>query len=308
MTRKKYDSMSSSMENNNQRVNIISKSAKPLCIVIAGGAVRGIGMLGALQYIDSVQNLEQVHSFFGTSMGSILAYWCCIGYKPIDVVHMLIQSNLLKAIQNDISVNTILQDQGIFKFDCIRDELEISTLSRYGKLFTMKSLYDELGKEFCCVSFNYSKNRTEILHHTTTPDLDCITAIQMSSSIPFVFNKCIVNNMLYIDGAISDNFPIRVALKMGHSNIIGIVSFSTIEQPIPDVSTSEDSPPTLEISKILSLPISKKTKKTIRKYQRKYLIIDIPLSEDALNFNLDISEIMDMFSRGYKICRIIFNS
>lgn len=285
--------------------------SEPLCIVLAGGAIRGIGMLGALQYIDSIYDLHGVKSFFGTSIGSILAYLTCLGYKPIDIIHQLIKSDLLKSLRSDISVSSILQDQGIFKFDRIRDELEILTLSRFGKLFTIKELYDELGKEFCCVTFNYTKSKSEILHHTTHPDLECITAIQMSCSIPFVFNKCIVNNMLYIDGAIADNFPIRIAIKLGKTNIIGIVSYSTSSDPKAEHAVGTAAPQetlNLEVSKILALPISKKTKKTIRKFQKKYLIIDVPLSQDVLDFNLDVSEIMDMFSRGFKICQIIFDS
>lgn len=271
-----------------------------LCLVIAGGAVRGLGMLGTIQYIDELYDLNKVHDYFGTSVGSILGYLLCIGYKPLEIIHHVIESNILKNIRSDISFNTITKHQGLFSFESIRDELEILTLSKFDKLFTMKTLFDKLKKELGCVTFNYTKNQMELLHYSTTPDLDCLTAIQMSCSIPFVFNKCVHNGMVYIDGGLIDNFPIRSALKLGKTNIIGIVSLSNTTQFV------EENGIELEISKIISLPVTEKTKKTIRKFKKKFIIIDIPLSQDVLNFNLDISDIMDMFSRGYKVGRSTF--
>jgi NTE family protein len=275
-------------------------SSSSPCIVIAGGAVRGLGMLGSLQYIDELYDLNKVHEYFGTSVGSILSYLLCIGYKPLEIIHHVIGSNILKNIRNGISISTITKHQGLFSFDSIRDELEILTLSKFDKLFTMKSLFEKQKKELGCVTFNYTKNQMELLHHTTTPDLDCLIAIQMSCSIPFVFNKCLVNGMVYIDGGLIDNFPIRSALKLGKTNIIGIVSLSNTTQFIEENGTE------LEISKIISLPMTEKTKKTIRKFKKKYTIIDIPLSQDVLNFDLDVSDIMDMFSQGYKVGRSTF--
>lgn len=266
-------------------------------LVIAGGSVKCFGMLGAIQYIHEKIDIQNIHNFYGTSVGSILGYMFCIGQTPLEFIHSVISTKVLEKIQSEFSLELLLTQQGMVSFDSIQEELELITLSKHGELFTMKTLYDKLGKEFCCITFNYSLNKMEILHHTTTPDLPCLTAIQMSSSIPFVFNRMTYNSSIYIDGGIVDNFPIRIALKMGKQNIIGIAANA--------ISTEEDQPETqnIQLVHLLALPIVIKTDHTIRKYRKRHLIIDVPINQHILRFDLDVPEIMEMFSTGYKLCK-----
>jgi predicted acylesterase/phospholipase RssA len=217
----------------------------------------------------------------------------------LEIIHSVVSSKILDKIQTDINIEQLLGQQGIISFEHFHEELELITLAKHGEVFTMKSLYDKLGKELCCITFNYTLNKTVILHYTTTPDLPCLIALQMSSSIPFVFGKMTYEDSVYIDGGISDNFPIRVALRMGKTNILGICSNSSDFK-------DDDSSPYLGLVKIITLPIILKTSRTIRKYRKRCQIIDIPINEDILNFGLNVSEIMEMFSTGYKTCKDIF--
>jgi predicted acylesterase/phospholipase RssA len=271
----------------------------PVCLVIAGGSVRGFGMLGAIQYLDELYDIHKIHAFMGTSIGSIISYMLCIGMKPLEIVHSVLRGKILERIQSDITIDQIWEQQGIAQFDCIVEELELITLAKFGRLFTMKSLYEELGKELGCVTFNFTQYRTVLLHHTTTPDVPCLVAIQMSSSIPFVFNKCVYNNCVYIDGGVVDNFPIRMALRFGKKNIIGVVvdDYGMTTEP----ETPQDG--TISISKLISIPTVEKTHKTVRKYRKRFTIINVKTFTDIFNFNLDVPEIMEMFSNGYKSAR-----
>jgi NTE family protein len=268
-------------------------------LVISGGSVKGFGILGAIQYIHEQINILNINSFFGTSIGAIISYMLCIGQTPLEIIHSVVSSKILDKIQTDINIEQLLGQQGIISFEHFHEELELITLAKHGEVFTMKSLYDKLGKELCCITFNYTLNKTVILHYTTTPDLPCLIALQMSSSIPFVFGKMTYEDSVYIDGGISDNFPIRVALRMGKTNILGICSNSSDFK-------DDDSSPYLGLVKIITLPIILKTSRTIRKYRKRCQIIDIPINEDILNFGLNVSEIMEMFSTGYKTCKDIF--
>lgn len=265
-------------------------------LIISGGSVKCFGMLGAIQYIHEQIGIQNIHSFYGTSVGSILGYMFCIGQTPLEFIHSVISTKILEKIQSEFSLELLLTHQGMVNFDPIQEELELITLSKYGELFTLKTLYDKLGKELCCITFNYSLNKMEILHHTTTPDLPCLTAIQMSSSIPFVFNRMTYNSSIYIDGGIVDNFPIRVALKMGKQHLIGVAA-----NDIPHEDHSEQQH--IQLVHLLTLPIVIKTGYTIRKYRKRHLIIDVPVSQHVLRFDLDVPEIMEMFSIGYKVCK-----
>jgi predicted acylesterase/phospholipase RssA len=268
-------------------------SEKKYTLVLAGGSVKGFGMLGAIQYIHENVHTQNIHSYFGTSIGAIISYMLCIGQTPLEIVHSVISTKILDKVQTDISLEQLLTHQGMINFDHFHEELELITLSKHGDLFTMKSLYDTLGKELCCVTFNYTLNKMELLHHTTTPDLPCLIALQMSASIPFVFNRMTYQDCIYIDGGIVDNFPIRIATRMGRENIIAIAA---------NQETDEDLEPShhLEIIKLLTLPIVQRTRQTIRKYRKRVAIIDIPVSQHILQFDLTVPQIMEMFSIGYK--------
>jgi predicted acylesterase/phospholipase RssA len=272
-------------------------SNEPLTIVLSGGSVRGFYMLGALQYIDEQYDLQHISSYFGTSVGAIFSYMICLGMKPLEIVHHVIRSKILEQIRNIRLDSLFSVQQGVLDFEPILEELELLTLSRYEKCFTLKSLYEELGKELGCVTVNYTKNQTEYMHHTTTPDLPCLTAIQMSASIPFVFNKCIHKGYIYIDGGFTDNFPIRMATHLDKTNIIGV---SSVESRQPQH--------TLTVMNIITLPMFHQSRKTIKKFKKRFKIINIPSNENIFNFNLDVPTIMEMFSTGYKTSKAQLDS
>jgi predicted acylesterase/phospholipase RssA len=274
---------------------------KSYTLVISGGSVKGFGMLGAIQYIHERIGTQNIHSYFGTSIGAIISYMLCIGQTPLEIIHSVISTKILDKVQTDISLEQLLTHQGMINFDHFQEELELITLSKHGDLFTMKSLYETLGKELCCVTFNYTMNKTEILHHTTTPDLPCLIALQMSASIPFVFNRMTYRDCIYIDGGIVDNFPIRIATRMRHENIIAITANREPED-------SEQPSNHLEVIKLLTLPVVQRTRQTIRKFRKRVTIIDIAVSQHILQFDLNVPQIMEMFSIGYKTGKSIIDS
>ena len=269
----------------------------PLTLVLSGGSVRGFGILGAIQYIDETRDIKNISSYFGTSAGAMISYLLCMGLKPLEIVHMILKENLLEKLKMDINIDDLLESQGIVNFDCITEELELITLAKFGKLFTLRTLYEELGKELGCVTFNYTKGKMEYLHYSITPNIPCLKAIQMSSSIPFMFNKCIHNNCLYIDGGVVDNLPIRMALKLGKFNIIAV--------SMNYVSKSEST--SITISRLINIPITEKTSKTIKKFRKRIPIIPITSDNADFNFNLSIPEIMDLFSHGYMSAKNILD-
>lgn len=270
------------------------------CLVISGGSVKGFGLLGAIECILEKYNISSFSSFFGTSIGSIIAYLLCIGYTPLEIIHKVHYFKVLYKVKTQIDIANIPTNKGIFNFEHILEELELMTLLKHHELFTFKSLYEYTGKELCCITYNYSLQKVEILHYTTTPELPCLTGLRMSSSIPFVFDRFIYNDNIYIDGGIVDNFPIQIALKFHKINIIGVVSTPTMD------GTKTDKISTF-ISNLIFIPIVEITRSTIHKYSKYFKIYEIPINYHFLNFNLTITDIMEMFSDGYNICKSLIN-
>jgi predicted acylesterase/phospholipase RssA len=273
------------------------------CLVISGGSIKGFGLLGAIQYIYENYSFETLETFIGTSVGSIICYLLCIGYKPLEIVHHINRTGILRKLSKEIDFTALLTSQGIMSLDPILDEIEFLTLAKHDCVFTFQSLYETLGKEFVCMTYNYTKQQSELLHYKTTPNLSCITALKMSCSIPFIFEKCVVSNYIYVDGGTIDNFQIRTALKLNKQKIIGVVNQPTTEERPPDSESMMSF-----LQRIIFTPIIETTRKTIRKYNRKKYhnriqIVEIQLKQHFLNFGVEIADIMNMFSDGYTLCK-----
>lgn len=274
------------------------------CIVVSGGSIRGFGLLGAIQYvIENYTNFETIQTFIGTSIGSFICYLLSIGYLPLEIIHQINKTNILTKLTKNIDITTMFNTQGIINLETLLDEIELMTLIKHDKIFTFKTLYEELGKEFVCITYNYTKQRQEILHHTTTPDLHCITGMKMSSSIPFIFERCIINGDTYVDGGVADNFSIRTALKLNKKKIMGFVSRPTDSHRNPDTEGLATF-----FQKVVFTPMIEATRKTIKKYKKKKYIdriqvIDLHIPQHFLNFGIDMPEIMNMFSDGYHFTR-----
>lgn len=275
-----------------------TKNETNMCLVISGGGVKGYGMLGAVQYLDELYGLRRFQTCVGTSVGAVIGYLICIGMKPLEIVHCTVRNEVLQQLSHfsDDLPNSLFSQNGVLQFEPINEFIELMTLSKHGQLFTFQSLYDILGKDFACLTYNYTKLRMEILHRTTTPDLPCLQAIQMSASIPYVFTQCVYNKQVYFDGGIVDNFPIRVALKLKHENIVGIVS--SIHNPQDPQSMA------VSLMIVLTLAVMENTRRTIRKYRKRFEIIDVPLENNVLDFHSsDLPSLMEMFSAGYRAAK-----
>ena len=270
------------------------------CLILSGGSVKGFGLLGGIQAIFERYDSNEFTSFFGTSIGSIICYLLCIGYKPLEIIHNINCNKILHKVRTDIDILNALSEKGLVNFEYIIEELELMTLIKYDSLFTFKTLYEKLGKELCCITYNYTLQKKEILHYTTTPDLPCLLGLQMSSSLPFVFDKFEYNDNLYLDGGIADNFPISTAIEIfNKKNIIGLC----IKPSIGD--TSKDAMIHSFISNLLFIPIVEISRSILEKYKGHEGIIniyEILITHSFIDFNIDISIIMEMFSTGYNIC------
>jgi predicted acylesterase/phospholipase RssA len=265
---------------------------RDLCLVLSGGAFKGVGILGAVQCVYEMYTADRVSHFIGTSVGAIIGYLLCIGMSPLEIVHAFVESDIARVLSTEVKMEKIWSNSALLEFEHILEVLELLTLRKHGRLFTLEDLWVELGKDLGCVTYNYSRQHTMLLHHTTTPTLSCLTAIRMSSSIPYVFDKCVHEGDIYLDGAVTDNFPMRFALKLGLTNIIGIA-----------VNAPKTLPQELSAALIAILPIMENTKRTIRKYRRRFPVVDVALSEMGLEFSMDLAQIMEMFSCGYRACR-----
>ena len=184
------------------------------CLVLSGGALKGFNILGGLHYYYENNLLNNIENYVGTSIGTIICYLLIIGYTPIE----LLNECLLLDFNNLININikllkNLLNNYGLINLDDLLDILVKISEKKIKYIPSLLELYETTGKILTLCTYNINKMQIEYINKNNNPHLSCLHAIKMSCNIPLIFDKCMYNNELYIDGACRDNFPIKYALK-----------------------------------------------------------------------------------------------
>lgn len=258
-------------------------------IVLSGGSIHGIIMLGALHYAEDNFLLQNVDTYIGTSVGSMCGYLLAIGYTPIEIITRLCTKQVIDKMKH-FDINSFIKGDGCISYNHIQQQLEKMSIEKIDKIPTLKDLYDMFKKKLICVTYNLTENKQEILSCETHPDMSCLTALRLSSNLPFIFDNFKYKNCFYTDGGISNNFPIDIGDMYGN-RILGLVlnkfkyNFKNIIENIID---------------LISIPINQSTMDKINSASEKCTIIKLePDKTSFINFNLDTHTKLEMFSSGF---------
>ena len=273
-------------------------------LVLPGGGIKGFFILGGLQAAIDNGYISNVKTYIGTSVGSMICYLLAIGYSPVEMLISIYSNRWLERMQY-FNLVAMINGNGATSFSNINECLEKMTIDKIGRFLTLGKLKEIYGKTLICVSYNMTTCVTEYLGPENYPDLPCLTAIKMSSNLPLVFDRFKYMDNYYIDGGITDNFPILKGEELG-TNVFGI--YLQIEE-----NSLRDDPDDGLISyfiRLMQIPIVHSTKKTIKSTTDKSLIIPINSGKlrNMLEFDLKSKVRLDMFSHGYQIVKDFFNN
>jgi predicted acylesterase/phospholipase RssA len=262
-------------------------------LVLSGGSIHAIIMLGALQYTDDNYLLKKIHRYIGTSAGAMCGYLLAIGYTPIEIMVHLCTKQMLEKMKN-FNVVAMMNGSGATSFSHIQEQLEKMTIEKIGTLITLGDLYHKYGKEFYCITHNLTSDKLEVLSYETYPDMPCLIALRMSANLPFIFDHFKYMGNFYIDGGISNNFPIDIGNEKG-IKILGL----NIVNSNSNFSQNKDN--MLEyIYQLMSIPIKHNVLNNIKYVSDKCTIVTLqPDKTPFFDFSLDTHTKLDMFSNGF---------
>lgn len=267
-------------------------------LVLSGGSVKGIAMLGTLYCLEYNKHLEvsKVKNFAGTSIGSVICYLLIIGYTPLEIVNYLCSCDLFDEL-GKFDITNIFSGS-LFRYSIFNEHLERLTIDKIGKFHTMKSLRELTGKDLICTTyrFQYKKPGEMVyLNADNSPDLPVLVALRMSCNLPYIFGNYKYDGWYYIDGGFSDNFPI--SYFKDDEKILGInVIF---EKVCPE---DFDKKHLKFLIYLLSIPMASLERMRIAESKCQSTIIPLSLPELFLtDFNLSVSQILNIFSTGYKV-------
>ncbi len=270
------------------------KMYQQLCI--SGGGIKGFQILGTLSYINNnIYELSNITNYVGTSVGSILCYLLCIGYTPLEIMTKVFNDDNLNKFSTIPDIIKFTNEGGCFSFSSIADTLENLTLDKIDKFHTLSSLYNELGKKLTIVTYNFSKKQSEFLTYENNPDIPCLIALQMSSTIPIVFPPFYYNDNIYVDGGLVYNLPIDVI-----NNELKTITISTN----PSENINNDNKFNLfsyilDILLITNVELQKFHIEKSKKIKNNKLIILSYYDGAFFDFSIDKSKKIDLFLLGY---------
>lgn len=269
-------------------------------LVLSGGSTKGIIILGALQYaIDN--NMFNINTFIGTSVGSMICYLLAIGYSPKEIIVSICLLKSLEAL-SEFNITNFVNGYGAVSFSTIQDILEKLTISKIGNLITMNDLKQNFRKTLICTTYNLTTGKTEYISYKNHPNLSCIDALHMSSNLPLIFEKFKYNDCYYVDGGISDNFSIDLASEFGNKVLGILLDFEDVEFD-PDMNILE------YIYKLIFIPITHLIEYKIQQIDSlKCDVVRLKFSKlKFFNFDIATSQKLELFSYGYQNMKNYFS-
>jgi len=167
-------------------------------LVISSAGPYGLIQLGMLSSLS----LESLESIRGTSAGSIIAVLLCIGIPLDEIIEYIIKRPLHKWFKLDLTMHAFISANCFI-------ELLSPLFNAYDipLTITMKELYERTNIDIYLYTTAVSELNVLELHHLTHPDLLVMTAISMSSSIPFMFPPVLYEGDYHIDGGLLMHCP-----------------------------------------------------------------------------------------------------
>jgi len=203
-------------------------------LVLSGGGARGAAHIGVLQVLEQMQ--IPVDYIVGTSMGAIIGGLYASGMTVAEVEAALVSIDWDDVLldspgRNQLSYRRKREDdeflvESAVGFNQGEIQLPAGLLQGQKLLLLLRSLtlpvseihdFNQLNMPFRAVATDISTGRAVVLG---TGDL--ATAMRASASIPSVFSPVELDEMLLVDGGVSDNLPVQVVRDMGADIVIAV--------------------------------------------------------------------------------------
>ncbi len=270
-------------------------------IVLSGGSIKTISMLGALQYCYDNGLIHDVKNYIGTSAGGIICYLLVIGYTPLELIAYLCTKNVFKDIH--LNIVSMLEGEGAIDFSIFQSHLERMTIEKIGRLVTFKDIKEMFDKSITLTVYNYTQQHVEYLSWENNPDMPCMVALHMTSSIPLIFTPFKYMNNYYIDGGIYDNFPITHNGEHSSRRLGITIDFTNIETEQNPTKDMLD-----YVYKLFTISLERQSMEIKLQLVKNADIIRISVDVNMLNYKLNAKEKMELFSVGYGTAHDFFKS
>lgn len=206
-------------------------------LVLSGGGNTLFKQVGAIQILEKNKfyDINEIESIYATSAGGILAVLLCLNFDWETINTYLLD----RPWHNVFGVN-IKKFLNVYKncgvYDATFFEIFFKSLFAAKDLkidITLKEFYDYSKKEIHFYTVEANKFELEDISYKTHPDLQLLTSLHMTCSIPLVFTPVFIDKKCYVDGGVINNYPVLYCLKrpnISNDEILGLTNILSDEK------------------------------------------------------------------------------
>jgi predicted acylesterase/phospholipase RssA len=194
-------------------------------IVLSGGEFKSITMIGVIQYLEEHNMIGSIRTLVGSSAGSIICFLLALGYTSEEMKTFFYDVTNDENI-NDFDITGVCNIMDTYGVNSGENLILIFEKALFKKTYRNDISFLEFtkmtGKNLVVCVSNLSKECSEFWSVDTQPALSVFQALKASCSIPLIFQPVRLNDMLYIDGGVYNNFPISYFKDTHLRDIIGV--------------------------------------------------------------------------------------
>ncbi len=163
------------------------KSKLKIGIALSGGGVRGISHLGVLKALGESGIVPTKVS--GTSAGAIAGAMYCQGYKPEEILKIIVETNFFRFMRPAISLKGILKMENV------------------GHLFKRYLGHNDFGQLKIPLAVAATDIRKGKVVYFDEGEL--IPPLLASSCVPGMFEPVMIGKKYLVDGGVLNNLPVE---------------------------------------------------------------------------------------------------
>ena len=237
---------------------IPAKPRPKVGLVLSGGGAKGAAHIGVLKYIEEIG--IPIDYIAGTSMGSIVGGMYALGYSSDEILNIIRNVDWDRLISNNVDREKISYNRKKesvtqvitfpFSTNSDRDELQnqsfknslptgIVSGDNLINLFNSLSVgysdpidFNNLPIPFLCIATNMMNGEAEVMDKGIFSK-----SIRASMAIPILFDPVNIDDTIYADGGLVNNFPAEQCRKMGADFVIGVSMSTNLESDPKNLSS-----------------------------------------------------------------------
>ena len=261
-------------------------------LVFSSGGVNGLSYIGCIKALYEKKILQNVEGYIGSSVGAWISLVIVLGYTWNELNDLMIKFdvNLLQNITGD-SVCSFFCHYGIDDCEQVMKFIKILIIKKkINPDVTFEELYKKTNKHLLIIGTCLNSRSDERFDYKCTPKMKVIDSLRISISVPLLYNICELNGKQYVDGAVSNSYPID------HSpDIKNTLGFSLVH-------TYNNSTKIVSFQDYLSCLMQCQFRK-VSKYDKKIYgenTLYLPVHKNAINFSIDNQFKNDIIEMGYQ--------